>query len=385
MINENGVFKSQTTAEWQELYYQTFEQAFGPSFIRDPTTPEGQIIGTSGSLLAQSDSANLAIINQYNPLTASGIYLRRLGSIFGILPDNGSKSSADIDLIGDPNVFIPAGSIVADDEDNNFDTVADVTLDGLGDGSVGVLSQELAAIPVPIGSITNIVSVVPGWTSIVQTTAGVEGSYAETDAQYRARYFQTKNIAGQGTADNVQSILLGTPGVNSSLVLNNTESTPTVIDGVTVAAHSIRSIVGGGTDQDVADGIYIGVSAGCGTDGTNTVQVTSNLSGQVYDIKFDRPTEKIVDILLDITQFDNFEADGLNKITVNLVEFINALPIGQDVVYSRLFQPINEVVGFQVNSLQIAFDGDTLGTQTLLVNGNQKAITSSLNITFIIT
>ena len=51
-----------------------------------------------------------------------------------------------------------------------------------------------------------------------------------------------------------------------------------------------------------------------------------------------------------LTTNTNFPVDGIDQIKKNLINHIQALRIGEDVVFSRLYTPINSVAGHQVDS-----------------------------------
>lgn len=64
-----------------------------------------------------------------------------------------------------------------------------------------------------------------------------------------------------------------------------------------------------------------------------------------------------------------------------LIDYTSNLNVGEDVVWSKLFTPINTVNGQSVNSLQIGKLGQSLGTDTIVIEHNQLASLSFENIT----
>ena len=49
-------------------------------------------------------------------------------------------------------------------------------------------------------------------------------------------------------------------------------------------------------------------------------------------------------------------------------KYIDSLKIGEDVVYSRLYTPINSVSGFQVDSLKIGTSPSPTGTSNIVID-----------------
>ena len=75
-----------------------------------------------------------------------------------------------------------------------------------------------------------------------------------------------------------------------------------------------------------------------------------------------------------------FPTDGLLRIQNALIDYVSNLNVGEDVVWSKLFTPINTVNGQSVNSLLIGKLGETLGTQSIVIEHNQLASLSFENI-----
>ena len=54
--------------------------------------------------------------------------------------------------------------------------------------------------------------------------------------------------------------------------------------------------------------------------------------------------------------------------------------VGEDILYSRLFDPINSTQGFSVNNLQIGRVGGNIGIQDITIKFNELATVSPENI-----
>ena len=63
-----------------------------------------------------------------------------------------------------------------------------------------------------------------------------------------------------------------------------------------------------------------------------------------------------------------------------LNDYISKLNVGEDVIWSKLFTPINTVNGQSVNEMLIGKVGETLGTANIVIEHDQLASLSFENI-----
>jgi uncharacterized phage protein gp47/JayE len=91
---------------------------------------------------------------------------------------------------------------------------------------VTFFAQNYGPIPCPANSLTEIITPISGWASINNITAGVSGSYLETDAELRARRRTSIAVLGASTVEAIRSRLLQyVPGVTNALVFENPNPT----------------------------------------------------------------------------------------------------------------------------------------------------------------
>lgn len=84
---------------------------------------------------------------------------------------------------------------------------------------------------------------------------------------------------------------------------------------------------------------------------------------------------------MNLTTNANYPQNGDDLIKSNLAAyFISDFGIGDDVIYSRLYTPINSVPGHAVNSLEVSTDGVTWTTANIDILFNQIATLESANI-----
>lgn len=183
---------------------------------------------------------------------------------------------------------------------------------------------------------------ISGWDSFSNAEDITPGRDIETDAALRIRRNQTLATAGAATVEAIRSRLLEIDEVTQTRVFENDTS---VTDGGGRPSKSIECVVLGGTNADIADTIWEVKPAGIETHGDVTVAIEDS-QGFPHDIKFSRPTEVNIYVIVNITTDDDFPVDGSTSIKTKMVEYAATnFGIGNDVITHLLYTPLNEVVG----------------------------------------
>lgn len=81
-------------------------------------------------------------------------------------------------------------------------------------------AQDNGPIPVPVNTLTQIVTPLAGWTSLTNSEEGAIGRVVETDAELRLRRLQSLRLLGRGTVEAIRAQLLAA-GATSALVFEN--------------------------------------------------------------------------------------------------------------------------------------------------------------------
>lgn len=242
-------------------------------------------------------------------------------------------------------------------------------------------NQVEGAIPQEPETATIIATPILGWVSVSNPFPAVIGRGVETDEELRLRFQDVKFRSSQNISDALYSALMDIPSVQYVRIFENeTSVTNTTYD---LPPHSFKAVVLGGTGEEVARAIWLNKPLGIGAFGNTTVQIRDS-QGFQRDIKFDRPINKNVYIKITIKTSNDYPANGDDMIKSELINYFNTeLGIGQDVIYSRLYTPINAVPGHQVNSLAIGFSSNPSGTSNLTIGYNEIASLSTANIQII--
>ena len=331
---------------------------FGPDINLTPQSPDGQINGT----LAESD-ADLwelaeAVYNAFNPSAATGNTLSALVQLNGITRASATSSSVSLDLTGTDTTVIPAGSLVSTASGLQYATDAEATITA-GVAVVGGTAVVAGATVSLTGTVTTIVNPIAGWATVNNSSDATVGTAEETASALRIRRAQSVAFASQSLLESIFSAVANLEGIVQTIVLENDTN---VTDGNGQPAHSVQVLVDGGDDTEIAEAIFNEKCVGISTIGSTNVAVVDNV-GISHTINFQRPTLVQINVIVNLTTDASYPGNGDALITQAIIEYAEGLliegqrqGIGDDVINSRLYTPVNSVGGHTVDSLLISLN-----------------------------
>lgn len=296
-INENGI-TIESIEEILDSLTSAFKNIYGQDINLEQSTPDGQMLNIFAQ--AKRDVLELAvqIYDSMNPETVIGksqdalyklVGLYRKSSQFSFVQVN-VTTTEPVNLQGlDTEITNPNGTgyTVSDGNGNNFILSNSVNLPEPGVHLLEFRAQNVGAIQVQPNTVVNMVTIVRGVSGVNNPAVQyLTGNAEETDSEFRIRFNKSRSIAGKGFGESLAAALLNINLVSDAAVYQNRTNT-TDSDGT--PPHSVWAIVEGGSDEDVAQAIYVNVTDGCGMRGETSVVVTKS-NGLVETIKFDRPT-----------------------------------------------------------------------------------------------
>jgi uncharacterized phage protein gp47/JayE len=229
----------------------------------------------------------------------------------------------------------------------------------------------------PINSIDTILTPMLGWDSVINPVVAVSGSNLETDEALRFRFRNGKFDKATNSFDSVYSAIVNLANVASLIIYENDTS---VTDANGIPPKSFLPIVVGGLSTDIANAIWENRPTGILSYGNTSVTI-NDVQGMPHVVSFSRPTPVVTYITLNITTDSTFPANGRAAIATSLLNYFSSnLGVGDDIIYSRLYTPINAVAGFQVNSMFIGTTASPTGTSNIVINFDQIASLNSVNI-----
>ena len=207
--------------------------------------------------------------------------------------------------------------------------------------AVNVEASETGSIQALTGTLTEIVTSIPGWSRAENETDATKGSAAETDAAFRVRREIALLGLGAATIDAIRGAVLSVDGVSTARVFENNEAEADPVSGR--PAHSVEVLALGGVDQDILQVIFDKKSAGIESFGSTSGSVIDS-EGDSHTISFSRPGSVTIWIEIDLTVDSDFP--GVSEVEDRILAFGDALDIGEDViVYPSLIGSFDDVPG----------------------------------------
>lgn len=232
---------------------------------------------------------------------------------------------------------------------------------------VEVISLTYSSSEADVNTITRISTPVQGWLSVTNPFLVEASKPVESDEDFRYRINLIKGNNHNSSYNSILHRLNSTQGVSFCNVVRSYQE------------GGIDIIVQGGDPRDVAVSIFNTIPVGTQTNGDIEVFV-KDINGGSHSIKFSRPITVPLKISLSLTIYQNFPTAGEQQIKQAIVEWFNNLNVGEDVYYSRLYEPINGVKGFSVRNLQIGRLDGSLGMNDIILKNNEIAVISAENI-----
>jgi hypothetical protein len=394
-VQQTGVIVPDTDSLLTQVQGE-YLAAFGADLPLDPATPQGVLITAEVEARDSVVRNNAEVANQINPNLSGGVWLDAICALTGLMRDPATRSSiAGVLLTGVPGTPIPAGTRASTDDGAIFYTTGAVVLDAAGQATVSMESEEFGPIPAPVNTLVNVVDGVIGWETVNNPIAAVLGTLQQSDQSLRAQRKRTLALQGVALAEAIISGLYDTPGVKSLQFRENVNNATTVIDGITLVAHSVWACVDGGTDLDVATTLLEEKSNGANWNGAVEVDVLEPASGQTYTVKFDRPT--LVPFLVKVT-VRQMDATADPQVAVpeavmayndNVIDGETGLVVGQPVSPFEIAGAVNQLTpGIFVQKVEIApvpaMGPPVWQTTELPIALNEKANTTISSVTVVV-
>ena len=273
------------------------------------------------------------------------------------------------------------GTTLVVDRNDIFQTVNFSVTANMGVSKVRKTVDAICTVSGPIEQLSNTIQTITtpvlGWDSVTNPFEAAVGRLEETDEELRIRFRNSKFERATNIIESLYSALLGVEGVSKVIIYENDTD---VTDSNGVPPHSFLPIIVGGLSPDIGNAIWQNKPIGILSYGNTTVSITDR-QGFNHDISFERPNPVVIYIEMTLTTDAKFPADGEAQIKSAIVDYFqNNYGIGDDVIYSRLFTPINSVPGHQVDSLFIGLTASPVGTSNISVAFNAIANINDTNI-----
>lgn len=221
-----------------------------------------------------------------------------------------------------------------------------------------------------------------GWDTIYNPLKGSVGRFEESDEELRERFRNTKFTQASNILESIISEVASVEGVEKVAVYENETD---VTDAKGVPPHSFMPIVLGGLSTEVANAIWKNKPTGIRSHGDTVVSILDS-QGIAHNVAFKRPTPVRIYISLTLVTDNSFPGEGSAAIKQALVDYFNNnYSVGDSIVYTRLYTPINSVSGHQIDSFTIGKTASPTGMSNISIAFSEIASLSQDDITIVAT
>lgn len=245
-------------------------------------------------------------------------------------------------------------------------------------------SEEDGEISQPAGTLDTIGTPSTGWDSVTNPEDAVLGRLRETDQELRVRFKNSKENNARGTIDAMYSSLNNVQGVRNVQIYENEEDG---VDSNGLPEHSFSAIILEGSTSSIAQTIWENKPAGIKSYG-NTTYTVDDSQGIPHDINFSRPIDVPVYINVEASPIDGRQVPSdLDVQIIDQLEeyFDDTYSVGDDVIYSRLYLPIQKSLSdFQIDSLTIGTSSDPSSMANITVGYDEIAAFNRENVNVVV-
>lgn len=318
------------------------KQIYGDDIYLDNSSPDYQLLSIFA--LKQSDTlqAMAYAYNARSPETAIGASLDSVVKLNGIKRKTASQSTCQVKITGTPFTQIVDGA-VRDRAGLTWDLPSSVVIDSSGMTYTVATCRTAGAVSALAGDISQIETPTYGWVSVTNEVAAVLGNAQETDAQLRERQTISTANPSQTMLDGTKGAIAALKNVSRYAVYENDTNVSSVTDDnpYGLPAHSVTCVAEGGTDEDVAEAIFLHKGIGCYTNGDVEVQYTDQ-NDYINRVRFFRPVYKDIFVKVVIKKYTGYISTMTVKVREAVYNYLAALTIGSDVSASVLSNIITD-------------------------------------------
>jgi uncharacterized phage protein gp47/JayE len=361
---------------------QQYQTIYGTDVDLDPDTQDGQWVGIIAAAIHDTNQTIAATYLAYSPSYAQGGGLSSLVKINGIRRLRASTSTVIVTCVGTAGTDV-SNTIVGDNLNLQTQWIlpAGVIIPPEGQIDATATCNVLGAITANIGTITAILTPVPGWQSVNNAVPAVVGQPVETDAQLRRRQTQSVANPSQTIVVGIQGAIEDVAGVHRVMVYENPTGAPDV-NGI--PAYSMAAVVEGGDAQEIGRAIALRKTPGSPTYGTTNLIVYDS-RGIPSAIHFFQLNQVPITVSIVLDALSGFTSAIEQEIMDQVILFLNGLPIGYDSFYTKLVAatqlPEPDGLTYDVRVVMQARDNNPVTSSDVLISFIEAAYTDSTFIT----
>lgn len=368
-------FVTKRLDEILEEINQETRVVFGESTNTSSATPLGQLNGVNAASRADIWEAMSVVYNACDPSTAQTVALSRTVELNGIIRKIATQSTVTCTFTGNAGTIIPVNfEVGVINTTDIFITTIQNTIGVGGTIDINMLSKEYGVIIAEVGTLNQIITPLNGLTSVTNVTNADAGSLEESDTQLRNRQTVSTESPSQNLIDSLYGQLNKLANIKSVNIFDSSDT------DIGLPSCSFSVIILGASDVDIANTIFVGKPPGVITVGTTTVRIIDE-QGMPRDINFSRPDPVDIYVTVNTTNTGAFPINGVGAIKQAIIDYAEIeFVVGNNVERTRLYTPINSIVGHSVQTLFIGTSPNPTGTIDIPITFSQLSRFTNANI-----
>jgi uncharacterized phage protein gp47/JayE len=278
----------------------------------------------------------------FSPATGQGAGLSSNVKINGLRRSIATNSVVNLLCIGQRGTLLSNG-VVQDENGNKWLLPTNAVIQFDGQLVVTAVAADAGNVTLPsfgidtANNVGTILTPIRGWQSASNPLPAVAGDPIETDTALRQRQSLSTALPSLTVLDGIVGAVAAIPGVTRQQAYENDTG---VVDVNGIPAHSLAMVVDGGDAVAIATAIMLKKTPGAGTYGTTSETVTDAYNVP-HTISFFVVTPVVISVAITIDPLPGFVTTTEGIIQQAIADYINTLPIGVDVLWTKLYSPAN--------------------------------------------
>ena len=357
VAEDTAVIRQRVAQEWKSAFSMGEDT---PELNTEAETPAGQIIDGQAALISEKDAEILHLANNFNPQTATGVAQDALGKIYFLDRQIAQPTYVTCQCNGLQGTIVPYGAVVEDVNGYQYYNTTPQTIPASGTVGCVFRCSEYGPIEVGAEAVNKIITVIPGWDSVLNSAAGVTGRVKETQSSFEQR--RTASVAknSHGLAESVLGTVGNLTGVVACDIEQNRGDYAITKKGVTIPPHSVYLSVYGGQQEDIGYAMHNKLNDGCGTAGNTSVTITDETNGSEQTYYYEIPQTVSTGIKVVIQRANDTPSDIETLIKNAVVRNFEGnsdydrAKMGSTIYVSRFYQDVISV-GANLTKVEIAY------------------------------
>jgi len=353
---------------------------YGEDLYLEADSQDGQLAAVFAEALYDAFMLAGAVYNSYSPSSAQGVSLSRQVALNGIRRAVATTSTVTLRLVGAVGTVL-TGAVAQDSLQQSWLIPSGTTIPLSGEILVTATAEAAGDVRAAAGDIATIATPTLGWHSVTNPEPATPGAPTEKDAVLRRRQAVSTARPSRTVLDGIVGAVAEIPGVTRVKAYENDTSEA---DANGIPPHSISLVVEGGDTAAIAAAVAAKKTPGSGTHGDTSATVRDKY-GSPSTIRFWRPATVAIGAAIRIRPLAGYLAATGNAVAATVAQAIDGQDIGEDVLVSKLYTPINAADGeartFDVLEILLSVDGGEPAAANAPIAYNAVASCSADDVT----